>query len=64
MYIHIIISTPGNQPQPDIKVSSFRIQIEMCIRDRLAPDLTDDTGNGGAAVFTVSIPYGLINLAG
>ena len=29
MYIHIIISTPGNQPQPDIKVSSFRIQIEF-----------------------------------
>ena len=35
-----------------------------CIWRQLAPDLTDDTGNGGAAVFTVSIPYGLINLAG
>lgn len=29
MHIGIIISTPGNQPQPDIKVSSFRIQIEF-----------------------------------
>ncbi len=35
-----------------------------CIRRQLAPDLTDDTGNGGAAVFTISIPYSLVNLAG
>ena len=35
-----------------------------CIGRQLAPDLTDDIGNGGAAAFTVSIPYGLINLAG
>ena len=35
-----------------------------CIRRQLAPDLTDDIGNGGAAAFTVSIPYSLVNLAG
>ena len=35
-----------------------------CIRRQLAPDLTDDTGNGSAAAFTVSIPYSLVNLAG
>ena len=35
-----------------------------CIRRQLAPDLTDDIGNGGAAAFTVSISYSLVNLAG
>ena len=29
MNIDIIISMPGNQPQPDTKVGSFRIQIEF-----------------------------------
>ena len=31
---------------------------------QLATDLTDDAGNCSTAVFTVFIPYGLINLAG
>mgnify|MGYP004431306679 CR=1 FL=1 len=34
------------------------------VRRQLATNLTDDTGNGGAAVFTISSPYSLVNLAG
>ena len=34
------------------------------IRRQFTPDLTDDTGNGSAAVFTVFAPYSFIDLIG
>ena len=33
-----------------------------CIRRQLATNLTDDTGNGSSAVFTIFAPYSFIDL--